>query len=221
MIPHNFHESWHDIVREPLQHDFMKLMKSQYLPNILGSGKRYFPAPEQIFKAFNLPVEAVKVVIIGQDPYNKEKQANGIAFAVNQETKITPDLKVFENTLRQIVGEHYNIDKTLKTWSGQGVLLLNSALTVEEKKPNSHIEWWKLFMSKTISNLSASRSGIVYVSMGIKARDIIRLAKIDVNTNSIIHVIHPSQEVKYKDDSFTNNRVFEKINNCLTNKINW
>ena len=136
------HPSWKLIipVLEQKKGDLSKL--DEVLQN------KYYPQKEDIFNVFSMPLEDIKVVILGQDPYPKEGQAIGYSFAVSEETPKPASLRIIE----QEVG--HSIDKTLKSWREQGVFLLNTALTVEAGNAGSHIKYWEGFMNLVISHIS-------------------------------------------------------------------
>ena len=125
-----------------------------------------YPAPENIFKAFDsCPPDGVKVVIVGQDCYHRKGQATGLAFAVPADSKIPPSLRNIQKELKDDLGVEFS-DQTLQQWSDQGVLLLNSALTVREGEPGSHLEQWEPFTDDVIKILSQTRKRLVFLFWG-------------------------------------------------------
>ena len=143
-----------------------------------------FPPRELILKVLLLPNEP-KVVIIGQDPYHGRNQANGLAFAVNKDCRIPPSLK-------NIMKVSNCSDRTLLSWSNQGVLLLNTVLTVEEKKPNSHVKiGWEINTKNFIRHINYTYSNVVFMLWGKSAQsNFIKL--IDQNRHLILKSTHPS-----------------------------
>jgi len=157
-------------------------------------GKVIYPAQEDIFNVFKQPFDDIKVVILGQDPYHGFGQANGYAFATN-EKKCPPSLR---NILKEVEDDIYNglnlekdpNDFTLKNWTNQGVFLLNTALTVEEGSPGSHIDLWTKFTVEVMKILSEDKPGLIYMLWGKKAQ----LFKVFLNqkTSFILEAPHPS-----------------------------
>ncbi len=131
-----------------------------------------FPPKVEIFKAFNsTSPDSVKVVIIGQDPYHSKYQANGLCFSVNENIKHPPSLKNIFIELKNDINKEYPISGDLSKWSNQGVLLLNSILTVRENSPRSHkgIKW-EWFTKEIIKKLSTKRENLVFFLWGKDAQ---------------------------------------------------
>ena len=163
----------------------------------LHSTKKVFPNFYNIFDCFNqCRYEKLKVVIIGMDPYPQEGFATGLAFAnpIDKQATISPSLQLIKDCLaREFTWGKFEsdcFDPTLKFWAEQGVLLLNSALTVEENKPNSHTELWYPFIKKLLINLSEINSGIVYILLGDRAKTLGSF--INKNSNYIFKYKHPA-----------------------------
>jgi uracil-DNA glycosylase len=151
------------------------------------------PHKKDIFKAFKLcNYNDCRVIIIGQDPYPSNR-ATGLAFA-NPPTvdNLSPSLeKVKDSLIRDIISwKSITFDQTLESWAAQGVLLLNSSLTVEPNRPQSHSLYWRPFMTKLIKNLSKCRTGMVYVLMGSQAKELARY--INPMSNHILACEHPA-----------------------------
>lgn len=152
------HSSWKPI-RELLDEDEkLKYLNQKILPNC-----KFYPAPMDIFNVFQMPVEDIKVVILGQDPYPNKNQAIGYSFAVNENINKPVSLKIIEKE----VGSELN--RTLSNWREQGVFLLNTALTVEEKKAGSHLKYWENFTHNVIAHIS-QRSNAIFILWGKKAQ---------------------------------------------------
>lgn len=137
MMDVNIEESWKDVLKDEFEKEYFKelvnFVKQEY------SSKKIFPKGKDIFRAFNLcPFNNVKVVIIGQDPYHGEKQANGLAFSVSRGVLNPPSLKNIFKELKSDLGIDIPNTGELESWAKQGVLLLNATLTVEAHKPGSH-----------------------------------------------------------------------------------
>src|ERR1051326_4628371 len=135
------HPSWQPFIDDVLNRaEDLRELNTQILPNI-----EYYPAKENIFNVFRMPLEDIKVVILGQDPYPKEGQAIGYAFAVSESTNKPASLRIIEKEIG------HEIDKTLSHWREQGVFLLNTALTVEKGKAGSHLNYWQNFTRQVIA----------------------------------------------------------------------
>ena len=181
-----------------------------------------FPPKEQIFRAIELtPFDEVEVVIIGQDPYHNDFQANGLCFSVSDLVKAPPSLKNIFTELKDDLG----IEKTsneLDSWAKQGVLLLNATLTVRAHEPNSHKDLgWEKFTDFIIKEISDKKENVVFVLWGAFAQKKEEL--IDSSKHFILKSAHPSPFSVYR--GFFGSRPFSKINDFLVSKnlktINW
>ena len=181
-----------------------------------------FPPKNQIFRAIELtPFDEVKVVIIWQDPYNNDNQANGLCFSVSDKVKAPPSLKNIFKELEADLG----IKKTsneLEIWAKQGVLLLNATLTVRAHEANSHKDLgWGQFTDFIIKEISDKKENVVFVLWGNFAQK--KAGLIDTKKHFIIQSVHPSPLSARK--GFFGSRPFSKINQFLEEKgkepINW
>jgi len=181
-----------------------------------------FPPKNQIFRAIELtPFEEVKVVIIGQDPYHNDNQANGLCFSVLDKVTAPPSLKNIFKELEDDLG----IKKTsneLEMWAKQGVLLLNATLTVRAHEANSHKDLgWEKFTDFIIKEISDKKENVVFVLWGAFAQK--KVGLIDASKHFIIQSAHPSPFSVHK--GFFGSRPFSKINQFLEEKgkepINW
>lgn len=172
-----------------------------------------FPAAEHVFTAFNLcPYDEVKVVILGQDPYHGENQATGLAFSVPQDVKTPPSLKnIFKEIYADIGGPvHTNGDLTYI--ASQGVLLLNSILTVSSGKPGSHKErGWEQFTDHVIQTISDQKEHVVFMLWGDYAKK--KGARIDTTKHLVLETTHPSPFSAHK--GFLGSGHFGKANEYL------
>jgi len=169
-----------------------------------------FPPLSSVFNAFTLSCPAVKVVIIGQDPYHNKGEAHGLAFSV-QQGKMPPSLRnIFKELNREYGIMRTNTD--LSDWASQGVLLLNTALTVRENCPGSHIHIWKPFTSEVIKMLGGM-SGIVFMLWGKHAQQY--ECMIDNKNNLVLKHSHPSPLAR---KSFIGNNHFSQCNAYLITK---
>ncbi len=204
------------------------IKNSDYFQNLWETVKqeykttKCFPPKNQIFRAIELtPFEEVEVVIIGQDPYHNDFQANGLCFSVSDQVSAPPSLKNIFQELKDDLG----IVKTsneLDSWAKQGVLLLNATLTVRAHLPNSHKDLgWEKFTDFIIKEISDKKENIVFVLWGAFAQKKEEL--IDSSKHFIIKSAHPSPFSVYR--GFFGSRPFSKINDYLKLKgkkpINW
>ncbi len=182
-----------------------------------------FPPKDQIFQAFKYcATHQIKVIILGQDPYHGPHQANGLAFSVPFGVKHPPSLKNIFIELSQDQDIGYPFSGSLEPWASQGVLLLNTALSVEMSKPASHLKYWKPFTKKLLSAISKEKEFVIFVLWGGFAQKFERC--IDTDKHVIIKGGHPSPLSANKGHWF-GNRHFSKINELLKQKkevpINW
>ncbi len=189
---------------------FMNLKK---LLSIENKKHSIFPEKKNIFKSLELtPYFRVKVVIIGQDPYHGQGQANGLAFSVNNGVKIPPSLRNIFKELNRDLNIKKSLNGDLKNWANQGVLLLNSTLTVRSGEPNSHdYIGWGQFTNSIIQLLSDSKSGIVFLLWGKFAQEKTKL--IDQNKHYILSTTHPSPFSAHK--GFIGSNHFSDTNKIL------
>ena len=189
-------ESW----RSHLQGEFDKpyfatltqFVRSEY------ATRQIFPPGRQIFNAFNLcPFDRVKVVIIGQDPYHDDGQANGLCFSVNPGTPFPPSLQNIFKEISDDLGRPMPTDGDLSRWARQGVLLLNATLTVRAHQAGSHQgKGWEQFTDAVIHELSAHRDHLVFMLWGSYAKA--KGAQIDTSRHCILTAAHPSPLSAYR-----------------------
>ncbi len=177
-----------------------------------------YPAPKNIFRAFDLcPFEKVKVVILGQDPYHGAGQANGLAFAVDEGTRLPPSLqnifKEIESDLACVSQTYTEHSGDLTRWARQGVLLLNATLTVRASAAGSHQEkGWEQFTDAVIRALSEKRAGLVFLLWGNYAKA--KGAHIDRAKHLVLEAPHPSPFSAAS--GFFGCKHFSKANDYLT-----
>ncbi|MEZ5037705.1 MAG: uracil-DNA glycosylase [Chitinophagales bacterium] len=196
----------------------------QFLAQEKENGKTIFPKENNIFNAYNsTPFNKVKVVIIGQDPYHGTNQAHGLSFSVQNGIKPPPSLV---NIYKEIKNNYPDFEipnhGNLETWAKQGVLLLNSILTVEANKAASHQKrGWEHFTDASISKISKNREGIIFLLWGNFAQQKANL--IDEQRHFILKAAHPSPFSAY--NGFFGCQHFEKANQLLKQQgkeaINW
>lgn len=182
-----------------------------------------FPPEAQVFNAFELSSFAkTRVIILGQDPYHNEAQAHGLSFSVPDGIKIPPSLVNIYKELELDLGITPNTNGNLERWASQGVLLLNSALTVEKNSPASHAKTpWVDFTEAVITKLSECKQNLVFLLWGAHAQQKSEL--IDASKHLILTASHPSPFSAYK--GFFGCKHFSKTNEYLKmhhlQQINW
>lgn len=189
--------------------DLWEEVKNQY------ATEKCFPPKNQIFRALELtPFDGIKVVILGQDPYHNDFQANGLCFSVSEKVKAPPSLKNIFTELETDLG----ISRTnteLDDWAKQGVLLLNATLTVKAHAPNSHKDLgWERFTNYIIQEISERKKDVVFVLWGAFAHKKEEL--IDSSKHFILKSAHPSPFSVYR--GFFGSKPFSQINNYLKSK---
>lgn len=191
---------------KPYWSELTGFVRTQY-----SKGKVYPPA-SNIFRAFDLcPFDKVKVVIIGQDPYHGQNQANGLSFAVNDGVGLPPSLQNIFKEIRSDLGIETLPSGDLSRWAKQGVLMLNAVLTVSAGNPASHKEkGWETFTTAAIKALNDKREHIVYLLWGKYARD--KGEIVDRDKNLILASGHPSP---YSANLFFGQHHFSKANEYL------
>ena len=213
---------WNDFIGEETQKDYFKR-----LSNFLGKEEKKFeiyPPKDKTFAAFDkTPFDSVKMVILGQDPYINPDQAQGLAFSVPNQTRPPPSLMNIVKELRQDLGLSIVQPRwDLTPWAEQGVLLLNSILTVRRGESGSHRDkGWETFTDAAISLLNKEKENLVFILWGSYARS--KRALITKTSHFIIESAHPSPLSAYM--GFTGSKPFSQANKFLVSKgiepINW
>ena len=182
--------------------DWVKVIDRTELNNVMAKvGQEYIrkplcPAQPDVFRAFELcPLKDLKVVMIGQDPYSQKGVATGILFGNRREVdedNLSPSLNIVKEAAINFEIPHYCItfDQTLESWAKQGILMINSALTVEMNKIGSHVMLWRPFIAKLLKNLSEYDTAIIYVLFGRQAQTF--KPYINSRFNHIIEIEHPA-----------------------------
>lgn len=176
--------------------------------------KVIFPPKHEIFNAFRLtPFANVKVVIVGQDPYHGVGEAHGLSFSVRDGLKLPPSLKNIYKELYDDLGVPIRTSGDLSSWAKQGVLMLNSTLTVEKDNANSHSNiGWQQFTDDVIRLIDNNKRDVVFILWGNYARS----KKALIKNNFIIESSHPSPFSAY--NGFFGSKPFSKCNNYLKSK---
>jgi len=176
--------------------------------------KRFTPTLKQLFRAFEeCPYDDLKVVFIGQDPYPQLGVADGISFSCSNTNKLQPSLKfILQEVDRTVYGNHVvSEDLDLKRWSNQGILMFNTALTVEVGKIGSHYDIWKPFTAYILDWLNNYNPGLIYVYMGKKAEE---WSELTGDHNHKFFVKHPASAA-YNGSKWDSNDVFNKISKLV------
>lgn len=213
---------WNDFFKEEEQKDYYKSLMKQVDEAYLKT--TVFPPKEKIFNAFNLtPISNLKVVLLGQDPYHGEGQAQGLAFSTPKEIKNPPSMRNMLKELNDDLQKQSRCeDGDLTLWAEDGVLLINAILTVEESKPKSHHKMgWEKFTDNLIKFISLNCKDVVFILWGGSA---IKKEKIiDKSKHHILSGVHPSPLSSYR--GFFGCKHFSKTNEILKslekNEINW
>ena len=216
------HSSWKKIIQPEMKKNYFKDLE-KFVDNSYQSNL-CFPDEKLIFNAFKLtPFNSVKVVLIGQDPYHQVNQAEGLCFSVSPNTTIPPSSRNIFKEINDDLNFDIPFNGSLKGWASQGVLLLNTVLTVTENSPESHKNrGWELFTDTIIKYISKKRNNIVFLLWGnysIKKEKII-----DTSKHLILKSGHPSPLSANKGKWF-GNKHFSKTNIYLKEHniepINW
>ncbi|WP_426381668.1 uracil-DNA glycosylase [Mammaliicoccus lentus] len=212
----DWQEIFHNIKE---QHDFSEM--EAFLEEAYQNTTVY-PAKENVYQAFDLtPLDNVKVVILGQDPYHGPNQAHGLAFSVQPDAKFPPSLRNIYKELESDIGCK-RTSPHLQDWAKEGVLLLNTVLTVEAHKAHSHKNiGWEIFTNEIIKSISRELEDVVFILWGKPAQEKIKL--IDTERHHIIKSVHPSPLSAHR--GFFGSKPFSETNQFLKSKgkepINW
>lgn len=204
------HSSWEEIFNNYPKIDELNSMIKKIDEQRLT--KTIYPPKEQVFRVFDLALEDIKVVILGQDPYHNPGQACGLSFSVNDGVPLPKSLINIYKELHDDLGIKPAKTGNLESWFKQGVFLLNAVLTVEKNSPASHSKMgWENFTDYIIENISEKNENVVFVLWGAYARSKNKL--IDSSKHKIIESAHPSPLSAYR--GFFGSKVFSQINNYL------
>ena len=205
-------QSWKDVLSEEFEKDYFKNL-TDFVRNEYLSGKTIYPEPKNIFNAFNLcPLSQVKVVIIGQDPYHEPGQAHGLCFSVQNGCDFPPSLQNIYKEIESDLGHKSITSGDLSAWAKQGVLLLNSTLTVQAHIAASHSgKGWEIFTDAVIKAVAQNRKNVVYLLWGSFAQK--KAEFVDSQNNLILKSAHPSPLSAYR--GFFGNHHFSQTNEYL------
>jgi uracil-DNA glycosylase len=209
-------ESWKLALKEEFEKPYFSAL-IDFIKQEKLAGKIIYPPGPQIFNAFDFtPINEVKVVILGQDPYHGPNQAHGLCFSVNDDIQFPPSLQnIFKELQTDIPG--FNIPKSgnLSHWAKQGVLLLNATLTVRAAEAGSHQKkGWEIFTDAVIKKVSEQNPHCVFILWGAYARS--KSVLINKEKHLIIESVHPSPLSAY--NGFYGSKPFSKTNEYLKTK---
>lgn len=212
-------KKWSDILPRPaLQRASTLASKAQSA----RASSTIYPPQSQIFSALTLtPPEKVRVVIVGQDPYHGQGQANGLAFSVSPGVPLPPSLRNIFREMQEDIGTRIPTSGDLTPWAEQGVLLLNTVLTVQEGQPNSHKDWgWQEFVLEVFRTCATLPQPIVFLLWGRQAQAFVSsLPLADLKNKRVLVSSHPSPLGAGKGSAgvpaFLGSRPFSKANQLL------
>ena len=212
---------WDGILAEEFQKDYYKILRG-FLKHEYSS-QTVYPSMYDIFNAFKAtPYKDVKIVIIGQDPYHQPSQAHGMCFSVNKGVRLPPSLRNIYREISADLGIHMGENGYLMPWAKQGVLLLNTILTVRRGQPMSHAGYgWETFTDAVLRKLSARTEPIIFMLWGAPAGK--KAALIDEKKHVVLRAAHPSPLSAH--NGFFGCKHFSKANELLVKwgrePINW
>jgi uracil-DNA glycosylase len=207
------HDSWLQHLQPDFDAPYMASLKV-FLAAERAAGKQIFPRPSQWFAALDLtPLDEVRVVILGQDPYHGERQAHGLCFSVPEGVRPPPSLLNIYKEMQSDVGLDSPSHGNLQSWAQQGVLLLNSVLTVEANQAASHAgKGWEKFTDSVIRTVNALPHPVVFILWGNYAQK--KAAFVDADKHHVIKSAHPSPLSAH--NGFFGSKPFSRTNDFLS-----
>jgi uracil-DNA glycosylase len=206
----NYHPSWQPLFKE-YDFDLDSIYENNPLP--------VYPPKYQVFRVFEMPLNKIRIVLLGQDCYHGPNQAHGLAFSVEKTEQIPPSLKnIYKELQTEFPDRNYKFTHgDLSRWViEENIFLLNTALTVELHKPNCHAKLWKEFTDDTIKFISDNNPDVIFLLLGNNAKEKVHLIK---NKNNIITGVHPSPLSASR--GFFNSNLFKKVEEILNKPVNW
>jgi uracil-DNA glycosylase len=216
------HPSWDTLLATEFENDYMKNLRS-FLKAELNQNKMIFPKAAHYFESLNrTPFDKVKVVILGQDPYHGPGQAHGLSFSVPASVRPPPSLMNIFKEIHSDLGRAPSVKEDLSYWADQGVLLLNSVLTVEAGLPASHQgKGWERFTDKIIQLLNDKSQNLVFILWGAYAQK--KASFVNREKHKVIESVHPSPLSAHR--GFLGSKPFSQANEYLKkhnkSEINW
>jgi len=215
--------TWENFIEEQSKQAYFQQIQD-FVKGQRSLGKIIYPEDDLVFNAFELtPLAKVKVVIIGQDPYHGEAQAHGLSFSVQEGVATPPSLQnIYKELQFEFPSFQIPTHGCLQSWAKQGVLLLNTVLTVEAGKPHSHAKCgWEVFTDQVVSHINEQRDGVVFLLWGAHAQK--KGKAIDSSKHLVLKAPHPSPLSVYR--GFWNCGHFKQINEWLSGsgktEIDW
>ncbi|OBU25271.1 uracil-DNA glycosylase [Photobacterium kishitanii] len=206
--------SWQAFIEQQQQLPYFDAIE-QAVVAARAAGKTVFPPQKDVFNAFtSTPLTATKVVILGQDPYHGPKQAHGLSFSVLPGVKTPPSLaNMYKELATDINGFTIPDHGYLQPWAEQGVLLLNTVLTVEQGNAHSHAKiGWETFTDRAIEYINDNTEGVIFLLWGAHAQK--KGKKIDLEQHHVLTSAHPSPLSAYR--GFFGCKHFSEVNALLT-----
>jgi uracil-DNA glycosylase len=213
--------SWQKVIGAEFEKPYFQTLQNFLIEE--RQSHTIFPAESDLFSAFNLTPHAdVQVLLLGQDPYHDDNQAHGLCFSVNPGIKIPPSLANIYKELRSDLGCEIPNNGYLVNWAEQGILMLNTVLTVRAHTPNSHKnKGWETFTDAVIAQVNKKADPVIFILWGASAQK--KLNLIDTNRHTVIQSAHPSPLSAHK--GFFGSKPFSAINTALDTigkpAINW
>lgn len=207
-------EEWAACLKETLYSEPMNSLRI-FLRERIKAGAEIYPEPQDYFTALNLtPPSKTKVVILGQDPYHGPGQAHGLAFSVRKGIRIPPSLHNIHKELLSDTGIEPPRHGNLEAWAKNGVLLLNTVLTVERGLAGSHKgKGWELLTDEILKTLQARKNPIIFIAWGRDAQDKVKSLGLDEKKNPVISSSHPAP--LSARSGFFGSRPFSRANSLL------
>lgn len=208
-------EGWKKALSSEFDKEYFKNLTERVRAEYSNTSIKVYPPASKIFAAFDAsPFDKTKVVIVGQDPYHGYGQANGLCFSVNPGIDFPPSLRNIFKEVNEDTGAAIPATGDLTRWAEQGVLLLNTSLTVREHQPKSHSGWgWEIFTDAAIHAVAERRDNVVFILWGSDA--IRKGAFIDRSRHLVLTSAHPSPLSAYR--GFFGNHHFSRANEYLRN----
>ncbi|MGO2089821.1 MAG: uracil-DNA glycosylase [Oceanisphaera sp.] len=206
-------QTWQQLIEQEKQQPYLQ-QTLDFVAQARAAGKVIYPPEQDVFNAFKLtPLDQVKVVILGQDPYHGPNQAHGLSFSVQPGVKIPPSLRnIYKELTTDITGFIAPEHGCLTSWAEQGVLMINTVLTVEAGKAHSHAKLgWETFTDKVIATINEQCQGVVFLLWGAHAQK--KGTAIDTQRHHILSTVHPSPLSAYR--GFFGCQHFSKTNQLL------